>query len=418
MNEADTEIISGLLENFGYSSTNDPAIADIVLINSCSVREKAKQRAINKLKQYNSLKKKNKQVKIGLVGCVAQQHANEVQTQIPDIDILLGPDSYRNLTDILISDDKKAINNILSKTEMYDNLQSIPQNTYYGYIPIMRGCNNFCTYCIVPYTRGRERSLSFHNIVKHAKQLVASNRKELILLGQNVNSYSFQDKRFPDVLKAISEIEKIKRIRFTSPHPKDLDERTIQIIAQNTNICNHIHLPLQSGSSKILKAMNRTYTQSDYLHLVDLIKKHIPTIAITTDIITGFPGETDTDFQETLKIMEYVKYDNAFTFKYSPRPGTKAAEMPDTVSENTKSDRLNEMITLQKKHTLYRNNELKNTTQEVFIESNSKKNINHKIGRTETNKLVIIKKGTPKIGEFINVKIIDAAGVSLFGEIE
>ncbi len=418
MNESDTEIVKSILEIEGYVETNNYQEADIIFVNSCSVRFKAEQRAINKLFQYSSIKKTKPTVKIGLIGCTAQQKKETVKNEIPAIDFVFGPDSYHQIKDIIKSQSKKMLIDCeFSKTEMYEDITPIPLNKYFGYIPITRGCNNFCSYCIVPFTRGRERSMAFDKVIDLAKNIVSSGRQEIILLGQNVNSYSFDDKKFHNILEEISKIQGIKRIRFTSPHPKDLTEETIKIIKANDNICNHIHLPMQAGSSAVLKKMNRTYTKEEYLERIKLIKKYIPNIALTTDIIVGFPGETDLDFKETLDVMDQVIYDSAFMFKYSPREGTKAFLEIDNISDKTKSDRLNQIIEKQKIHTKLQNEKLIGQSLEIFVEGESKKNKYEKIGRTESNKIVVIKKGNPEIGTYVRVNIFDSAGVSLFGKI-
>ncbi len=419
MNESDTEIIKGILETEGYSETLQYQQADIIFVNSCSVRFKAERRAINKLTQYASIKKSNPNTLVGLIGCTAQQKKETITDEIPNIDFVLGPDSYRDLFNILRSINNKFYAGYeFSTKEMYEDISPVPLNDYFGYIPITRGCNNFCSYCIVPFTRGRERSMAFDKVLEQANNIVNSGRKEIILLGQNVNSYKDGDKRFHHILEAVAQIDGIKRIRFTSPHPKDFSEKTIQIIAKYDNICNHIHLPLQAGSTSVLKRMNRTYSKEEYLSLIEQIRQYIPQIAITTDIIVGYPGETDEEFQDTLDVMDQVVYDSAFMFNYSPRTGTQAAKLEDDVPAAVKTERLNQVIQKQKKHTLQRNKQLVNHRLSVFIEGNSKKDKNEQIGRTETNKTVIIKKGNPGIGTFVPVKIIDFAGVSLFGKLE
>jgi tRNA-2-methylthio-N6-dimethylallyladenosine synthase len=418
MNESDTEIIKSLLEIEGYSETDQYQDADIILVNSCSVRLKAEQRAVNKLFQYSSVKKNRPNVKVGLIGCTAQQKKDSIKKEIPAIDFVLGPDAYHQIKDVLRNNSNKLyVGCDFSTTEMYEAVTPIPLNKFFGYIPITRGCNNFCSYCIVPFTRGRERSMSFEKVLELAQNIVESGRKEIILLGQNVNSYSYENKKFHHLLEAVAKIPGLKRLRYTSPHPKDLTLDTIKVMADYDNICNHIHLPLQAGATKVLKRMNRTYTKEEYLNLVNHIRTYIPEVAITTDIIVGFPGESDTDFRDTLDVMDKVIYDSAFMFKYSPREGTRAAGWTDDVPESVKAARLEEIIKKQKKHTLLQNQKLVNSELEVFIESESKKNKSQKFGRTETNKTVIIKEGDAKIGSYAQVQIYDFAGVSLFGRI-
>ncbi len=418
MNESDTEIIKSLLEMKGYKETGQYQHADIIIVNSCSVRFKAEQRAINKLFQYSSVKKTNPKAKIGLIGCTAQQKRETIASSIPHIDFVLGPDAYQDITKIIAenSSGQLHIGCDFSDTEMYDTIVPKYLNPYSGYIPITRGCNNFCAYCIVPFTRGRERSMAFDKVIEQANAIVDSGRQEIILLGQNVNSYTYDGKKFHDILAAIAGINQVKRIRFTSPHPKDFTEETIRVMAAHDNICNHIHLPLQAGATRTLKNMNRTYTKEDYLKLVSKIRDYIPEIALTTDIIVGFPGETEEDFRDTLDVMDQVIYDSAFMFKYSPREGTKAAKIEDNLPPEIKAERLNRIITKQKEHTLIQNKKYIGKRVEVFIESESKKQSSEKLGRTATNKTVIIKEGNPETGSYVPVTIKDFAGVSLFGK--
>ncbi len=416
MNEADSELIGSILDAQAIQKTKDVTEADLIIINTCSVRDNAEKRALSKLLQYKHLKKKNPKLLFALVGCVAQRGKIRLIEENDFIDILLGPDSYRKFPEILNEDFNSLYDTELSKTELYTGIEPQRESGLNAWISIMRGCDKFCTYCIVPYTRGRERSRSMESIIHEAEQAVADGKIEITLLGQNVNSYCFKDNKFPDLLRSVSEIKGLKRIRFTSPHPKDISDNMLKVMKERDNICKNIHLPLQSGSSKVLKKMNRSYDQSYYLKLVEKIRKFVPNMAITTDIIVGFPREEEEDFQETLNVMEKVKFDSAFMFKYSPRPGTKAAKMEDDVSEENKSLRLQRVIDLQKKHTLEKNKSIVGSIQEILIEGNSKKNSSEKIGRTDSNKIVILKKGNASNGEFVKVRILSAHGVSLFAE--
>jgi len=419
MNESDTEILKSILEIEGYCETNDYQQADLICVNSCSVRFKAEQRAVNKLFQYSSIKKVNPKAKIGLIGCTAQQKKDSIKTQIPNIDFVLGPDSYNEIRNVIKTQKNHFyVGCDFSETEMYEEISPIHLSKYYGYIPIMRGCNNFCSYCIVPFTRGRERSMKFDRVIELANEIINSGRNEIILLGQNVNSYSYENKLFHHILETIANIDGVKRIRFTSPHPKDLTDDTIAVMSKYDNICKHLHLPMQAGSTEVLKKMNRTYTKEQYLDLVNRMKKQLPDIAITTDIIVGFPGETEENFCDTLDVMDSVIYDAAFMFKYSPREGTRAAKEVDDVPKEVKAIRLDRVIAKQKEHTLLKNKLLIGKTLKVFIEGESKKNKEEKIGRTESNKTVVIKKGNPQIGMYVPVKITDFAGISLFGTYE
>jgi len=417
MNEADTELVVGLLRGANYQLTAIPEEADLILINSCSVRENAEKRAIARLAQFKSLKKKKPELLLGLIGCVAQRNYDEILTENKFVDLVLGPDSYRNLPEYLNQEQMPIVDVNLSRTEVYDELIPSRNSVVNAWVSIMRGCNKFCTFCIVPYVRGRERSRSPQSIIDEIRQALNDGYREVTLLGQNVNSYHYGANRFPELLELVAAIPSLRRIRFTSPHPGDVDEKMLAVMQSHSNICKQIHLPLQAGSSRILKLMNRSYDQVHYLKVVNLIREFLPQVALTTDIIVGFPGETADDFEQTLQVMQIVKFDSAFMFKYSPRPGTKAAKMTDDVPEEEKSRRLKAVIQLQKSHTLERNKALVGTVQEVLIDGTSKKNPDEMIGRTESNKIVVIKEGHPKIGEFCNVQIEKAMGVSLFGKI-
>ncbi len=418
MNEADSEIMAGLLERVNYTSTYLPEEADIILVNTCSVRQGADNRAIARLSQFKHLKKQNPELLLGLVGCVAQRDKGKILEEKPFIDLVLGPDTYRQIPELLNKQELPFVDVHLSKQEVYDGLTPFRNTMVNAWVSIMRGCDKFCSYCIVPFTRGRERSRSVKSIVEEVRQAVSGGYVEVTLLGQNVNSYCYEENRFSDLLLTVAEIPGVKRIRFTSPHPEDIDEAMLKVMHKYKNICKHIHLPLQAGSTKILKSMNRTYTQEEYLNLVDKIRKYMPGCGITTDIIVGFPGETQDDFNDTLYVMDQVVFDNAYMFKYSPRPNTSAAKLPDDVPENEKSERLNTVIEKQKVHTLQKNRALIGTVQSVLIDGISKKDSNEKIGRTDPNKMVILKEGDADIGNIVNVHIIDAAGVSLFGKIQ
>lgn len=418
MNEADSEIMAGLLERVNYTSTYLPEEADIILVNTCSVRQGADNRAIARLSQFKHFKKQNPDLLLGLVGCVAQRDKGKILEEKPFIDLVLGPDTYRQIPELIARQELPFVDVHLSKQEVYDGLTPFRKTRVNAWVSIMRGCDKFCSYCIVPFTRGRERSRSVKSIVEEVRQAVSDGYIEVTLLGQNVNSYCHEEIRFPDLLLTIAEIPGVKRIRFTSPHPEDIDEAMLKVMYKHENICKHIHLPLQAGSTKILKSMNRTYTQEEYLTVVDKIREYIPGCGITTDMIVGFPGETRDDFYDTLYVMDQVVFDNAYMFKYSPRPNTSAAKLPDDVLENEKSERLNTVIEKQKVHTLQKNRALIGTVQSVLVDGISKKDSNEKIGRTDTNKLVILKEGDADIGNIVNIRIIDAAGVSLFGKIQ
>jgi len=417
MNAADSELVAGLLQKTGYHATAIPDEADVILVNSCSVRENADRRAIVRLSQFKNLKKTNPELILGLIGCVAQRDKGELLAERQYIDLILGPDTYRDLPAILEQCRTPFIDVNLSRTEVYDDLVPFRQSVVNAWVSIMRGCNKFCTFCIVPYLRGRERSRSPQSITNEIGKALTDGYREVTLLGQNVNSYHFEEYRFPELLETLTTIPDLRRIRFTSPHPRDVDERMLAVMQSHQNICKQIHLPLQAGSSRMLKLMNRSYSLEHYLNVVDMIRRYLPQAAITTDIIVGFPDERPEEFEETLAVMQAVRFDAAFMFKYSPRAGTKAAEMPDNVPEEEKARRLKAIIQLQKTHTLERNKAMVGTVQEILIDGTSRKNPDEMIGRTDTNKIVVIKEGHPAVGEFCQVKIEKAVGVSLFGKI-
>lgn len=417
MNEYDSELVSGILDNYSCQKTHSPEDADIILVNSCSVRSKAEQRAIARLSQFKNYKKKNPELIIGLLGCVAQRQKSQIISENPFIDVVFGPDSYRRLPEILNGCSFPIVDARLSKGELYDDVIPLRNSKANAWIPIMRGCDKFCSYCIVPYTRGRERSRPIESVIREVKGAIDDGFKEITLLGQNVNSYHYKDYTFSDLLEMVSDINDVRRIRFMSPYPEEVDTKTLELMRERENVCSHIHLPLQSGSSHVLDLMNRTYNQAKYLSIVEKIKKIAPDSSITTDIIVGFPGETEEDFQETLKVMDKVMFDTAFMFKYSPRPGTKAAQMNDDIPDKIKSERLLKVIEKQKDHTLIKNKNLIDSVCEVLVDGISRKNPREKIGRTDTNKVVIIKEGDPEIGEIVKVKINGIGANSLFGKL-
>jgi len=415
MNEYDSEILAGILQSHDFILSDSPEDADLILLNTCSVREHAEQKIHSRLGELKHLKDKRPDLKLGVIGCMAQNLKNDIIKSKPYVNLILGPDSYRHIDEYLDSEKKHIIDTKLSKYEVYNGLFPARKEGINAWISIMRGCNKFCSYCIVPYTRGRERSRSIESIVEEAQKSIDNGFAEITLLGQNVNSFDHEGRKFPELLRAIAKVDGLKRLRYTSPHPQDVDEELMRVHAEfKPLIANHIHLPLQAGSDNVLKAMNRTYTQEHYLKLVDMIRNFVPDMGITTDIIVGFPGETEEDFRETLKVMNYVKYNSAYTFKYSPRPYTKAWNMDDNVSEEDKSARLTELIALQKKHTLERYRDMIGKEVEILVEGRSKKSPEEMKGRTACNKIVIFPKLDYKPKDMIKRKITDAQGVSLF----
>ncbi len=418
MNVYDSELVAGILEKEDYSRSESVDDADLIFLNTCSVRENAEERVHKRLENLKAQKKSSPGTMIGVLGCMAQNLKEDLLENKPYVDIILGPDSYRRLPGLLKERTEEldhVVDTRLSRMEVYEGLFPARREGISAWISIMRGCDKFCTFCIVPFTRGRERSREIGSIVAEVESVVEQGFKEVTLLGQNVNSYRHEQGGFAELLKRVSDVEGIERIRYTSPHPQDFDEELIQLHATDPKICNHIHFPLQAGSDRILKRMNRSYTRVHFLDLAQRMREVIPGLSLSTDMIVGFPGETEKDFRETLEIMQEVKFDTAFTFKYSARPGTKAAEYEDTVPDDEKQRRLEEMIILQKSHTLERNRAHIGETLEVLVEKDSKKSSDQHQGRTRSNKIVIFDKAKERPGDFVNTEITDASGVTLFG---
>lgn len=425
MNVADTEVVASIMEMDGYSITDDLESADAVFVNTCSIRENAEQRVINRLEYFNAVKRKrNQKLIIGVLGCMAER-VKEVLIEQHHADLVVGPDSYMDLPNLISAAEQgeKVINIELSKTETYKDVipLKIGGNNISGFISIMRGCNNFCTYCIVPYTRGRERSRDTKSILNELDDLRVKGFKEVTLLGQNVNSYLYTDGDksidFSDLLEMVAKHAPEMRIRFTTSHPKDMTDKTLHTIANNENICRFIHLPFQSGSSRMLKMMNRKYDREWYLGRIAAIKKTIPNCGLSTDIMCGFHDETEEDHQETLSLMKEVVFDSAFMFKYSERPGTFASnKLKDNVSEEVKKRRLQEIIDLQREHSEISNKRDVGKEFEVLIEGFSKKSRNQFFGRTSESKVVVFDKKSHSIGETVRVKIYEYTSATLLGE--
>ena len=419
MNVADSELVESILIDQGYYNSNDPSKADAIFINTCSIREHAEDKVHSQLGRYELIKKDRPDVIIGVLGCMAQSLKHDLLEKRSFVDIILGPDSYRRLPDLLKRSEgrpQSLVDTKLSRFEVYDDLFPSRNEGINAWISIMRGCDKFCTFCIVPFTRGRERSRNTLSILEEAKEAVKQGYKEITLLGQNVNSYHYEDYQFHHLLEAVAGVPGIQRIRYTSPHPQDITEELLTTMSKHKNICNYIHLPLQAGSDKILKRMNRTYTKSHFLSLVQRIRDILPDVGISTDIIVGFPGETDEDFGQTIEVMNEVKFDSAFNFKYSSRRGTKASEYEDKVQEEIKQQRLEQVIDLQKKHTLERNMDLVGTLQAVLVEKESKMSSDYWAGRTDSNKWVIFKKENIPKKDMVSVLIKEAKGITLHGE--
>ena len=419
MNVADSELVEGILTNLGLEKTADYDEADAIFLNTCAIRENAETKVHSKLGNLHKIKLNKPHLIIGVLGCMAQNLKDDLLKNKPYVDIILGPDSYRKIPDLInrhVKDNKSIVDTKLSRYEVYENLFPNRGDTFNAWVSIMRGCDKFCSFCIVPFTRGRERSRSVESIVEEVKKAVDQGFVEITLLGQNVNSYNFEGKSFSDLLLAVSDINGVKRIRYTSPHPQDINIELLEVMASRKNICNYVHFPMQSGSNEVLKRMNRTYTREHFYDMAMKIREIMPNCGLSTDIIVGFPGETDEQFRETLDLMEAIKFNSAFTFKYSPRPYTKAEQFSDQISEQIKKIRLDEMLILQRKHTLELNQKMIGTFQQVLIEKESKKSNLHWAGRTDSNEWVIIEKNNINIKDIVPVEISNATGVILHGK--
>ena len=420
MNVADSELIAGMLKKQGYVVSKSLDNADAIFVNTCAIRERAEQKVHSRLGLYSQIKQNRPGVIIGVLGCMAQHLKDEILETKPYVDIILGPDSYRKLPVLLDRNTENTNNTVdtkLSRFEVYDNLFPSRQEGINAWVSIMRGCDKFCTFCVVPFTRGRERSRSMASIVNEVKKAIADGYVEITLLGQNVNSYQHDGRKFQHLLQAVAEIPGVQRLRYTSPHPQDMTNELIHVMNDYENICNAVHFPLQAGANRILKRMNRTYTKEHFIQRAQWIREFLPNCGLSTDIIVGFPGETEAEFQETLKVMSAVKFDSAFTFKYSLRTGTKAAEYSDHISETEKQTRLEEVIKLQKHHTLLRNKAIIGQVEKVLVEKVSKRSASHWAGRTDSNKWVIFPKHDTQIKDIVPVLITDAKGISLQGQL-
>ena len=419
MNVADSELVEGILTNLGLEKTSNYDEADAIFLNTCAIRENAETKVHSKLGNLHKIKLNKPHLIIGVLGCMAQNLKDDLLKNKPYVDIILGPDSYRKIPDLInrhITDNKSIVDTKLSRFEVYENLFPTRGDTFNAWVSIMRGCDKFCSFCIVPFTRGRERSRDVKSIVTEVKKAVDQGFVEITLLGQNVNSYNFDGKSFADLLLTVSEIEGVKRIRYTSPHPQDINVELLEVMASKSNICNYVHFPMQSGSNEVLKRMNRTYTRERFYDMAMKIREIMPNCGLSTDIIVGFPGETDVQFRETLDLMDSIKFNSAFTFKYSPRPYTKAEQFSDQIDESVKKERLDEMLVLQRKHTLELNQKMVGSFQQVLIEKESKKSNLHWAGRTDSNEWVIVEKNNSNIKDIVPVEIVDATGVILHGK--
>lgn len=425
MNVADSEVVAAVMGMAGYEVCQSLESADAVFLNTCSVRDNAEQKIYNRLDTLNAERKKGRRLIIGVLGCMAERVKEDLLSN-HHADLVAGPDAYLSLPDLIAQAEQghKAINIELSTTETYRDI--VPQRIcgvhIGGFVSIMRGCNNFCHYCIVPYTRGRERSRDIESIIKEVQDLSDKGYKEVTLLGQNVNSYRWTADDtttidFPQLLDKVAKAVPDMRVRFTTSHPKDMSDETLEVIAANDNVCNHIHLPVQSGSDRILKLMNRKYTRQWYMDRVKAIRRIIPDCAISTDIFVGYHSETEEDHMMSLDLMREVGYDSAFMFKYSERPGTYASKhLPDDVPEDVKISRLNEMIALQTQLSAESNRREEGRVVEVLVEGHSKRSREQLCGRTQQNKMVVFDKGNHHIGDKVMVRITSSTSATLIGE--
>ena len=423
MNSGDSEIVVSIMQQEGYVYTENIKEADVILINTCSIRDNAEQRIWGRLSEMRRLRKSKPALVVGIIGCMAERLKEKLIEQDCGVDIVAGPDTYRDLPNLVrkAQSGDKGINVELSKEETYADIAPVrlDRSGVGAFIAIMRGCNNYCSYCVVPYTRGIERSRDPKTIVNEARILFENGYREVTLLGQNVNSYKFGEVGFPDLMAMVAEISPEFRVRFATSHPKDISDRLLQVMAQYDNICKSIHLPAQSGSNEMLKKMNRKYTREWYLERIAAIRHYLPDCSITTDLISGFCGETEEDHQQTLSLMREVGYASAFMFKYSERPGTfSARHFEDDITEEEKTRRLNEVIALQNELSLQHNRQEIGRVREVLIEGASKRSDAQLCGRTSQNKMVVFDRGSEGAGEYVKVLITDCSSATLFGEIQ
>lgn len=440
MNFSDSEIVASILATQGYNTTDHLEDADLVLVNTCSIRDKAEQTVRKRLEKYNAVKREsNPKMKVGVLGCMAERLKEKFLEEEKIVDLVVGPDAYKDIPNLLkeVEEGRDAVNVILSKEETYGDISPVRLggNGITAFVSITRGCDNMCTFCVVPFTRGRERSRDPYSILKEVNDLGEKGYKEITLLGQNVDSYlwyggglkkDFKNASaiqqatatdFAKLLAMVAEAQPKIRIRFSTSNPQDMGEDVLHVVAKYENVCNHIHLPVQSGSTRILKEMNRQHTREEYMKLVDRIFEIIPSCSISQDMIIGFPTESEEDHQETLSLMEYVKYSFGYMYKYSERPGTQAArKLEDDVPEEVKKRRLIEVVDLQRKHSAYHTEKMVGTIVEVLIERESKKSDLEWSGRTQHNIVAVFPKGNYKPGDFVNVKITGCTSATLIGE--
>ena len=426
MNVVDSEVVAAILQQHNYQVTEKLDEADLVLVNTCSIRDNAEQRVRTRIREFGRLKEKNHSFSVGVIGCMAERLKEKLLEEETTVDLVVGPDAYRDLPALLqeVESGQKGINTLLSLEETYGDIRPVrmDRNHVTSFVAIMRGCNNFCSYCVVPGTRGRERSRDPETIVRETTELFEQGYREVTLLGQNVNSYRWKEGKqllkFEKLLARVAEIDPQLRVRFATSHPKDMSDQLLKVIAKYPNLCQAIHLPVQSGSSSVLSRMKRRYTREHYMERIQAIRKYLPKASISTDVIAGFCGETEEEHQQTLSLMEWAGYDFAYMFKYSERPETFAAEkLADDVPEEVKSRRLNEIIELQSKLSLQSKELDVGQTYEVLVEGTSKKSGDHLYGRTSQNKVVVFPKGSLKPGDYASVTITDCTSATLIGNV-
>ena len=423
MNLADSEIVQSLLDTDGFEMSPVMEEADVLLVNTCAIRENAEQRIYGRLGEFKRLKQLNPEIVVGVLGCMAERLRSKlVEEQARGVgqivDIIIGPDEYRKVPALIQKawNGEKGVAVQLSRVETYDDIIPLRTEGKSAWLSVMRGCDKFCTFCVVPFTRGRERSRSLVTIVEEVETLSKRGFREVTLLGQNVNSYRDGSSDFSDLMRAVAGVDRMMRVRFTTSHPQDMSEKLIATIAETPNICKYIHLPVQSGSDRILELMNRTYTTAHYLKLVEMIRRNIPGVTLSTDIISGFPTESEDDHRGTLALIERVRYDGMYTFKYSPRENTPSFKMGDDVPDEVKARRVNEVIALAKTQAEEINRRYVGNTGEILLEGESKKSPDEWQGRTDGNKMVIVPKRDFTAGTYVNVRFTRSSAATLFGE--
>jgi len=421
MNSSDSEIIRGRLEESGYEPVDSPEEADVLLLNTCAVREHAEVRAIGRLTDLYRYKRYGRGRVLGILGCIAQHYGEKMIKIVPGVDLVIGPDNYRDLPrvlDSLFQGDRDFCRNVrLDRNEMYDGIRPRRMNRVSAWVQVMRGCDRFCSYCIVPYVRGRERSRDVHEVLEEVSVIASSGISEVVLLGQNVNAYSHDGVDFPELLGRVAQVDGIRRVRFITSHPLNISRELIRVVSAHPPICKALHLPLQSGSNRVLRAMNRGYSVEEYQEKIDLLRHGIPGIALSTDLMVGFPGESEDDFSRTIKAVKRIEFDNAFTFKYSPRERTRAAKFSDRVDDEVVSERLSKLIAVQREITAKKNRELVGAVLQVLVEGVAKRGEGMFLARTDGDKTVVFRGNGEHVGSLLDVRVVDTTGSTLIGEL-